>query len=125
VVRGSPHPACGHLLPIRCGEGIILWDVSQRKKTSDWLRVMRDSGRYPTSVPAPDAIKSVHFGANEADHLERITNRQVVGLPGEAKKQILERAKKYEADEVMLTMVTHKLSDKIESFRLLAEAFGL
>ena len=39
--------------------------------------------------------------------------------------EILERAKKYEADEVILTMVTHKLSDKIESYRLLAEAFGL
>jgi hypothetical protein len=24
---GTPHPAFGHLLPIRCGEGIILWDV--------------------------------------------------------------------------------------------------
>jgi hypothetical protein len=23
VVRGSPHPASGHLLPIRCGEGLI------------------------------------------------------------------------------------------------------
>jgi hypothetical protein len=22
----TPHPASGHLLPIRCGEGIILWD---------------------------------------------------------------------------------------------------
>jgi alkanesulfonate monooxygenase SsuD/methylene tetrahydromethanopterin reductase-like flavin-dependent oxidoreductase (luciferase family) len=80
---------------------------------------------YPTSVPAPEAIKDVHFGANEEAHLSRIANREIVGLPNEAKKQILERAKKYDADEVMLTMVTHKLSDKIEGFRLLAEAFGL
>ena len=29
VVRGSPHPACGHLLPIRCGEGIY-FDSSPR-----------------------------------------------------------------------------------------------
>jgi hypothetical protein len=70
-------------------------------------------------------MKGVHFGANEVDHLARIANREVVGLPGEAKKQILERAKTYDADEVMLTMVTHKLADKIEGFRLLAEAFGL
>ena len=70
-------------------------------------------------------MKDVHFGANELAHLERIANREVVGLPAEAKKQILERAKNYDADEVMLTMVTHKLSDKIEGYRLLAEAFGL
>jgi luciferase family oxidoreductase group 1 len=99
--------------------------LQENKKTSDWLRLMRDSGRYPTSVPAPEAMKNVHFGANELAHLERIANRQIVGLPGEAKKQILERAKNYDADEVMLTMVTHKLSDKIEGFRLLAEVFGL
>jgi hypothetical protein len=37
----------------------------------------------------------------------------------------MERAKNYDADEVMLTMVTHKLADKIEGYRLLAEAFGL
>ena len=70
-------------------------------------------------------MKGIKFGANEEDHLARIANRQIVGLPGEAKKQILERAKNYDADEVMLTMVTHKLSDKIEGYRLLAEAFSL
>ena len=99
--------------------------LQERKKISDFLRLMRDSGRYPASVPTPEAIKGVHFGANEEGYLARIANREVVGLPGEAKKQILERAKKYDADEVMLTMITHKLADKIESFRLLAEAFGL
>src|SRR6202142_2973261 len=99
--------------------------LQERKKISDFLRLMRDSGRYPTSVPAPEAMKSVHFGSKEEGYLTRIANREVVGLPGEATKQILERAKKYDADEVMLTMITHKLSDKIESFRLLAEVFGL
>ena len=99
--------------------------LQENKKTSDFLRVMRDSGRYPTSVPTPEAMKDVYFGVNENAHLDRIANREVVGLPGEAKKQILERAKNYDADEVLLTMITHKLSDKIESYRLLAEAFGL
>src|ERR1700722_10129550 len=59
--------------------------LQERKKTSDFLRLMRDSGRYPTSVPAPAAMKSVHFGAKEQDHLARIANREVVGLPNEAR----------------------------------------
>ena len=99
--------------------------LQEKKKITDFLRLMRDSGRYPTSVPAPEALKGVHFGANEESHLARIANREVVGLPNEAKKQILERAKNYDADEVLLTMTTYKLSDKIESYRLLAEAFSL
>ncbi len=99
--------------------------LQAQKKVSDWLRLMRDSGRYPTAVPSPEALKGVRFGANEEEHLARIANREVVGLPGEAKKQILERARNYEADEVLLTMITHKLADKIESYRVLAEEFGL
>ena len=99
--------------------------LQEQKKISDFLRVMRDSGRYPTSVPASEAMKNIRFGANEEAHLSRIANREVVGLPNEAKKKILERAKNYDADEIMLTMITHKLADKIESYRVLAEAFGL
>src|SRR5579871_2145539 len=99
--------------------------VQEQKRISDFLRLMRDSGRYPTSVPTPEAMNGVHFGAKEADYLARIANREVVGLPSEAKKLILERAKNYDADEVMLTMITYRLADKIESYRLLAEAFSL
>jgi alkanesulfonate monooxygenase SsuD/methylene tetrahydromethanopterin reductase-like flavin-dependent oxidoreductase (luciferase family) len=99
--------------------------LQELKKTSDFLRLMRDSGRYPSSVPAPEAMKNIHFGSTEEAHLTRIANREVIGLPSDAKKQILERAKIYDADEVLLTTITHKLSDKIESFRLLAEAFSL
>src|SRR5208282_4281404 len=58
--------------------------LQERKKISDFLRLMRDSGRYPTSVPTPEAMKSVHFGAKEEGYLARIANREVVGLPGEA-----------------------------------------
>jgi luciferase family oxidoreductase group 1 len=99
--------------------------LQAQKRISDYLRLMRDSGNYPTTVPTAEMIGSFHFGAKEIAHLESIANREVVGLPTEAKKKILERAKKYDADEVMLTMITHKPSDKIESFRLLAEAFSL
>jgi alkanesulfonate monooxygenase SsuD/methylene tetrahydromethanopterin reductase-like flavin-dependent oxidoreductase (luciferase family) len=98
--------------------------LQELKKTSDFLRIMRDSGRYPSVVPAFEKLKGVRFGANEAEHLRRISNREVVGLPLEVKKQILDRAAKYDADEVMLTMITHRLSDKIEAYRLLAEAFS-
>jgi alkanesulfonate monooxygenase SsuD/methylene tetrahydromethanopterin reductase-like flavin-dependent oxidoreductase (luciferase family) len=99
--------------------------LQEQKKISDFLRIMRDSGRYPSSVPATEAMKGVHFGAKEEAYLSRIANREVVGLPSEAKKQILERAANYDADEVLLTMITHRLSDKIESYRLLAEVFSL
>src|SRR5580693_6815729 len=69
--------------------------LQELKKTSDFLRLMRDSGRYPSSVPAPETIKGVHFGPGEKAHLSSIANREVVGLPDDAKQKILERAKAY------------------------------
>jgi luciferase family oxidoreductase group 1 len=99
--------------------------LQELKKTSDFLRLMRDSGRYPSSIPASEKIKDIHFGASEKAHLSSIANREVIGLPDEAKQKILERAKTYDADEVLLTMITHRLSDKIEGYRLLAEAFSI
>jgi alkanesulfonate monooxygenase SsuD/methylene tetrahydromethanopterin reductase-like flavin-dependent oxidoreductase (luciferase family) len=97
----------------------------QLKKTSDFLRIMRDSGRYPSVVPAYDKLQGIRLGADEEKYLSRISNREVVGLPPEVINQVMERAKKYDADEAMLTMITHKPSDKIEAYRLLAEAFSL
>jgi luciferase family oxidoreductase group 1 len=95
------------------------------KKASDYFRLMRDSGRYPSAIPSPQTLAQTTFGEEQKLHLARIANREVVGLPGDAKRQILERAQRYEADEVMLTAIAYSSSDKIETFRLLAEAFGL
>ena len=98
--------------------------LQELKKTSDYLRIMRDSGRYPSAIPASATIQGVQFGESEKAYLSSIANREVVGLPDEVKREILKRAKAYDADEVLLTMLTHRLSDKIEGYRLLADAFG-
>ena len=76
---------------------------------------MRDSGRYPSEVPSFEKVRGLRFGTAEVEHLGRISNREVVGLPLDAKRLIVERAAKYDVDEVMLTMITHKLSDKNRS----------
>lgn len=99
--------------------------LQELKKTSDFLRIMRDSGRYPSAVPAFEKLRGIRFGTAEVEHLGRVANREVSGLPVEVKRQIVERAAKYDTDEVMLTMITHKLADKLEAYRLLAEAFSL
>ena len=95
------------------------------KKASDYFRLMRDTGRYPNSVPLPETLEQVRYSAEQVSYLAQISNREVVGLPNDAKAKILERAARYEADEVMLTTMTHDIADKLETYRLLAEAFSL
>jgi hypothetical protein len=47
VVRGSPHPACGHLLPIRCGEGIIFQLLTPALSSFGEEREKNFVGRFP------------------------------------------------------------------------------
>jgi luciferase family oxidoreductase group 1 len=95
------------------------------KKVSDFFRLMRDTGRYPHSVPSPQTLERVQYSADQVSYLGQVANREVVGLPDDAGKKIIERALQYEADEVMLTTMTYDIEDKLDTYRLLAEAFSL
>jgi luciferase family oxidoreductase group 1 len=99
--------------------------LAELKKASDYFRLMRDSGHYPRFVPSSATLAEVDFGAHAEDYLRGIANREVTGTPAEVRQKIFERAEAYNADEVMLAMMANRLDDKIETFRLLAQVFGL
>jgi luciferase family oxidoreductase group 1 len=99
--------------------------LDELKKASDYFRLMRDSGRYPRSVPSSETLTQVSFGEEAEDYLRKIVNREVTGIPSEVREKILERAQAYNADEVMLVMMANRLDDKIETIRLLAQVFNL
>ncbi len=99
--------------------------LAELKKTSDFFRLMRDSGNYPTMLPSPSSLATFEFGVREQEHLAGIANREVIGMPRDVREQILERARRYEADEVMLAAMAYSLEDKIETFALLSREFAL
>jgi len=97
--------------------------LDDMRKTSDYFRLMRDSGHYPSALPCPKTLQNVQIGLAERAYLNQIANREVVGLPLDVRRQIIERAQRYQADEVMLSVMAYSLNDKIEALRLVAEAF--
>ena len=99
--------------------------VAEMRKTSDDFRLMRDSGRYPSVLPSPSSLATLEIGERERAYLDQIANRELVGTPGEVRRQIVERAERYQADEVMLAAMAYSLADKTEGFRLVAEAFAM
>jgi luciferase family oxidoreductase group 1 len=99
--------------------------LAEMRKTSDYFRLMRDSGRYPRMLPSHDTLSAIDFEPRQRAYLDQISNREVVGLPHEVRHQILARAERYQADEVMLASMSYALADKIEAFQLVAEAFEL
>lgn len=91
------------------------------KKASDYFRLMRDSGNYPPAVPSPETLERVTFTPAQMSYLEGISNREVTGVVSDVVEKINERATAYGADEVMLTMMSFNLSDKISAFRQIAD----
>jgi luciferase family oxidoreductase group 1 len=98
--------------------------LAELKRVTDFFRLLRDSGRFPSVVPSAASLQNFVLNEDQRNYLRQIGNREVTGMPAEVKHQILERAKVYDADEVILTSMTHQLSDKIETFRLLAKEFA-
>ncbi|MXN17759.1 MsnO8 family LLM class oxidoreductase [Pseudooceanicola sp. GBMRC 2024] len=95
--------------------------LARVQKASDHFRLMRDSGHYPSAVPAPQTLERIRFTPDQQAYLARISNREVSGLPGEVAEKVAARLAAYDADEAMLAMMTHDLDDKLEALRLLAD----
>ncbi len=47
----------------------------------------------------------------------------IVGDPSSVKEQIVNLSKAYNTDEFMIVTITHRFEDKLNSYRLLANAF--
>lgn len=99
--------------------------LAQLKKVSDYFRIRRDTGNYLTYVPSPEEINQVTLTPDQISYLDKIKNRQVVGSPEQVKAQIISRAKLYDADEVMMTMLSYDIHDKLNALRLIAAQFKL
>lgn len=95
--------------------------LEELKKASDYFRLMRDSGNYPTSVPSPQTLHNMKFNVNQLSYLDKIANREVTGLIDDVIDKIHERAQAYGADEVMLTMMAFDIDDKIRAFHQIAD----
>lgn len=45
----------------------------------------------------------------------------IFGTPSQVRYRLLEIEEKYQADEIMLITITHKLEDRLNSYRLIAK----
>ena len=118
-----PAPRVAIALNVICAPTIE--KLAELKNISDVFRLMRDSGRYPTAVYSPESLRKIPIDEEAAAYLQRIANREVVGLPADVKSAIAERAQIYDADEVMLTSMTYRIQDKLDAYRLIAQTFAL
>ena len=61
------------------------------------------------------------WNAKEKELKGKMDKKMIMGTPSKVKHQLLELQEKYQADEIMLITITHKLEDRLKSYRLIAK----
>lgn len=74
---------------------------------------------------SPEKASSIQLSAFELQYLESLNKHVIQGSPDAVKEQILAAAKAYETTDLSIVTNCHYFEDRVRSFELIAEAFGL
>jgi luciferase family oxidoreductase group 1 len=84
-----------------------------------------ETGRISDGIPSYDEIKNYVYSPEEKIRMEANSARMITGTALQVKKQIEQLADECDVEEIMAVTITFSYEDKIRSFELLAETFGL
>ncbi len=86
-----------------------------------WVRLR--SGR-PSKIPSPETALSYPYTAQETAVAQAYRQLQIAGTPQTVRERIEALVRRTQADEVMVTTVTHDPGARLRSYQLLAAAFA-
>jgi luciferase family oxidoreductase group 1 len=86
-----------------------------------WVRLR--SGR-PTKIPSPEEALAYPYTAQDRAVAEQYRQLQIVGTPAQVRARIDALVARTQADEVMVTTVTHDPAARVHSYQLLRAAFS-
>jgi luciferase family oxidoreductase group 1 len=86
-----------------------------------WVRLR--SGR-PSKIPSPETALAYPYTEPEAAVVRAYRDLQIIGTPSTVRERIEALVRRTQADEVMVTTVTHDPAARLRSYQLLAGAFA-
>lgn len=87
-----------------------------------WLRLRQNN---PQKIATPEEADAYPWTPEERGFVESQSNLWLTGSPQTVKAQIEEKIAETGADEVMLATTIHDYDKRLQSYRLLGEAWGL
>lgn len=98
--------------------------IRQHQALMDYRFNQFEKGGGLTPVGYED-IKDVEYSAAELDRIKYNRARVITGMPAEIKLKLTWLAEDYKVDEIIAVTITESFEDRLTSYRLLAEQFGL
>ncbi len=117
--RDTPHAIL--TLSVICAETQAEAERLASSMQLSWVRLR--SGR-PSKIPSPETALGYPYTAQETAVAQGYRQLQIVGTPAAVRERIETLAQRTEADEVMVTTVTHDPAARLRSYQLLAAAFA-
>ncbi|MBA2176770.1 LLM class flavin-dependent oxidoreductase [Halobacillus locisalis] len=84
-----------------------------------------EQGETRPHFPSPDEAIHHPYSMYELDRVQENRNRMIVGTPKHVKESIEGIAEKYQVDEVIINTIISPFEKRLQSYRLIAEAFEL
>jgi luciferase family oxidoreductase group 1 len=109
-------------LSVICAETAERADYLAR--TVDLMWVQLSSGRLGR-LPSPEEALAFTYTPLELEQIAARRSMHIIGDPTTVKARILDLVERTEADEVMISSHIHSHAERLRSYELVAEAFGL
>ncbi len=100
-------------------------EEAQRRAAPIDLRRLHMARGVDAPVATVDQALATPYSAADRAVIQRERARALIGTPEAVRDRILELQSAFQADEVMVITITGDYSHRLESYALLAEAFGL
>lgn len=84
--------------------------------------LQKDKGEHVPTLPTKSTASSYTLNETEMEKREAWQKRQMISTPQTIKTQLQDIATEFQADECMLLTNVHSFQDRLQSYRLIAEA---
>jgi luciferase family oxidoreductase group 1 len=98
---------------------------AQRLATSRYLWITRLYTGRPGAFPSVEEALAYPYSERELAIVHHAKRRTIAGAPEQVRARLLDLARAYRADEIMIVTITFDFKARLRSYQLLAEAFGL
>lgn len=112
------------------GVSVTCAETFERAEYLSWSRwgsrvVTRARGQQGAGVITPEEAMAIDYTEPELDYLAYLRQTYIHGDPGTVRGRLEDLAAEYGTDEVVLVTITYDFEARKQSYRLLAEEFGL
>lgn len=120
--RFGEQPRSMIVVPVICAETTA---EAERISLPSAVSFVKLRQGHPTPLPSPDAAAAYEFSAMERELLSQWEAPLIRGSATEVCAQLEALIERTRVDEVMVTTMVHHHDDRLRSYGLLAEAWGL